>query len=457
MPAEPFEMEELSDEALLPPVRRDFVKALPGRAQRAVKIVAGFFAGQGSVQAVGALAGLYLVRRLSVEAYAQFGLATAFQNVFTTIMDFGFASTIIPLVGERRNDRALVGRYVRSAKHLRDLSFYFLAPFAVVCFLIVTRRHHWPWAVQWGLLASVLLTLYAGGSVSYFSAPLFLQGRLRQYYVPQIAFGACRLFAYAVLSLLGRLNAWIAAGLSALNIAANGASFRQSSRRLLAWPKDDDPESDKEVVQYILPAVPAILFAAFQSQISLLLISVFGKTNAIAQVAALGRITQFFLVLATFNTVIVEPRVARVRRDRLVAVYIGFTALALVACAPVVFLAFRWPQVFLWLLGPKYSGLADVLGWLIAASCLNYVASLLWIMNRARKWVFWSGTMLEIVLLLGLQIGFVLLVGMRTTRDAVWLTFLSSFCYLIAHGYVTAYGFARGPRSLSREQTAVQA
>jgi len=53
--------------------------------------------------------------RLSVEAYAQFGLATGFQTVFSVLMDLGFASTIVPLVGDRRHDRALLGKYVRSA------------------------------------------------------------------------------------------------------------------------------------------------------------------------------------------------------------------------------------------------------------------------------------------------------------------------------------------------------
>lgn len=457
MPAEPFEMEELSDEALLPALQPSVVDPLLRRATRAARVAAGFFAGQGAVQAVGALAGIYLVRRLSVEAYAQFGLATAFQNVFTALMDFGFASTIIPLVGDRRDDRVLVGKYVRAAKHLRDIAFYVLAPVAAVCFLTVVHRHHWSWMVQLGLLASVLLTLYASGSVSYFSAPLFLHGRLKSYYVPQVVFGTCRLMAYSVLSLLGKLNAWVAAALSALNIAANGVLFRRNSEVYLDWPKENDRAINAEVVRYILPAVPAILFAAFQSQISLLLISAFGKTNAIAQVTALGRLTQFFLILTTFNTVVVEPYVARVERHRLAGTYAGLIALACVACAPIVVAAFRWPIVFLWILGPKYSNLAGVLGWLITSACLNYVASLIWIMNRARKWVFWSGTVLEIALLLIVQVAFVVHVGMQTARNAVVLALCSSFCYLIAHGYGAIYGFARGPRLGPTTPTAIGA
>jgi hypothetical protein len=70
----------------------------------------------------------------------------------------------------------------------------------------------------------------------------------------------------------------------------------------------------------------------------------------------------------------------------------------------------------------------------------------MWIMNRARKWVFWSGTILETVLLVVVQAVYIVLVGVHTTQQAVFLTFASSFCYAIAHGYVGIYGFAKGGR-----------
>src|ERR1700761_6659989 len=166
------------------------------RQQRIVQIVMNFLLGQGALQALNLVAGFYLVHRLSIEAYAQYGLAVAFQGVFSILMDLGFASTIVPLVGDRREDRALVGRYVRAAKHLRDRSFWMLAPIAAIAFLAIMHKHHWSWIVEVLLLGSVLLSLYSGGTLSYFSAPLFLFSRLREYYVPQVVSGAGRLLIY---------------------------------------------------------------------------------------------------------------------------------------------------------------------------------------------------------------------------------------------------------------------
>ncbi|GAC1356067.1 MAG: hypothetical protein NVSMB3_01970 [Acidobacteriaceae bacterium] len=418
------------------------------RGRRVLQILLNFFLGQGAVQAVSLLAGLFLVRRLSVEAYAQFGLATGFQSVVAVLMDFGFASTIIPLVGERRDDRALIGRYVRSAKHLRDRAFLLLAPVAIVVFLAIMHQHHWGRKVQVLLIASVLLALYSGGKVSYYSAPLFMYGRLRDYYVPQVVSGTGRLVAYLCLGFTGGLNAWTAAGLSAVNVTVNGGLLERKSRPFLEWPKAESPATDREVLRYVLPAAPAVLFAAFQSQISLFLISIFGGTIDMAQVAALNRIGQLFSVLMMFNVIVVEPYMARLNRRRLLRTFVGLLLLAALACAPVVLLAFAYPQAFLWLLGSKYAGLRGDIGWLVLASCLNYLAGLMWIMNRARKWLFWSGTAVEIVLLLATQTAFVAYVGVRTVREAVLFTFASSLCYLIAHGYVSVYGFVRGPRAV---------
>lgn len=418
------------------------------RGRRAIGIVSVFFLGQGALQGLQILIGLFLVRKLSVEAYAQFGLAYGFQIAMGSLMDFGFTSTIIPLVGEHRDNRQLVGRYVRAAKYLRDRTFGILAPFTAIAFLVIMHRHHWSWGVQVILVLSVLLTLYSSGRVSYFSAPLFLFGRLREFYIPQTMTALGRLIEYVVCDLAGVLNAWTAAALFALTVTMNGIFLKKKASQHMEWPKVDDPSTNREVLRYILPATPAIILSAFQAQISLFLISIFGQTTNIAEVAALGKIGQLFAVLMTFNVVVVEPYIARLSRARLLSTYLGFIAVTAILSIPAVLFAFAAPAPFLWLLGGNYKGLGSSVGWVVLAACINHLAGLMWIMNRSRKWLFWSGTILEVVLLLTVQILFIAFVGVHTTQQAVLFTFASSFCYFVAHGYVGIYGFLKGPRAI---------
>jgi O-antigen/teichoic acid export membrane protein len=418
------------------------------RGRKAAQIVAKFLFGQGAAQTATILANLLLVHTLSTEAYAQFSLATAFQTVFTVLMDLGFASTIVPMVGQNREDAALLGRYVRSARHLRTILFWILSPIAAVGFLVIANRHHWTPGIQILLLASILVSLYYAGKVSYLSAPLFIFGRLKEYYLPQVITGTGRLLSYIVLSLAKGLNAWTAAGLGAMNIVLNGFLIQKTSKKYFEWPKHESPETDRELIQYILPATPAIIFSAFQSQISLFLISIFGGTSYIAEVAALSRIGQMFLIAITFYTIVVEPYTARQSFDRLKRVFLEFILIATAAFIPLILLSFFWPKPFLWILGAKYQGVEGVMGPYILSACINSIAALVWIMNRARKWVFWSGSVLEIALLMAVQITFLIGIGVRTTHQAVLFNLVSSLCYLVAHAYVTVLGFTK----TSREQ-----
>lgn len=417
------------------------------RSRRAASLVSSFLIGQGMSQIMTLLAGLFLVRHLNVESYAQFGLTSGFQQMFLTLMDLGLAGTIVPLVGTQKGDRALVGRYVRSAKHLRDLSFLLIAPIAIFTFFGVMHHQHWAFQQQTILLCSVLLVLYFAGKSSYFAAPLFIHGKLKPYYTCQVAGSAFRLGSYIVLAYFHQLNAVIAVLVMALTVFLSAGWYEREAKPLMDWPPRDDVQTDREVIRYLLPAAPAMAFSAFQAQITLLLISLFGgQTIYIAQVAALGRIGQVFAVLVIFNVIVVEPYIARLNARRLLLNFLLIAGLACVALTPVVFAAFLWPKAFLLLIGPKYSSLRNLLGWVVLAATINFMATLIWMMNRARKWLFWSGTILEIGLLITTQIAFVAIIGVRNTRDAVFLTLAANCCMLIAHVYVAIVGFLRSYR-----------
>jgi O-antigen/teichoic acid export membrane protein len=410
-------------------------------------VTAGFLFGQGTLQGVNILVGLFLVRALSIEHYAQFGLAFGFQATASMLMDLGYASTIIPLVGERVNNRALVGSYLRAAKHLRDRAFWVLGPFAALTFLAIMHKHHWSWVTQAVLVLSVLLTLFSSGPVSYYSAPLFLYHRLREFYIPQSVSGLARLLTCLGLAVVGGLNGCAAAALSSINVLVNAILLRRSARLYVEWPKSNEPNVNREVVKYILPAIPTFVFAAFQSQIALFLINAFGQTVNLAEVAALSRLAQLFVVLSSFNMIVVEPRVARLSREKLLRTYLLLLLVPCGLCLSVVPFAFALPAPFLWLIGPKYGHLSPIVGWVVLTACFNYGANLIWIMNRSRKWIFWRGTILEIGVMLTVDVCFIAFIGVRTTRQAVLFTLASSVSALCTHSYIGAYGFLKGNRS----------
>jgi O-antigen/teichoic acid export membrane protein len=418
------------------------------RGHRISKLLTTFFLGQGVLQGINILAGLYLVRSMSTEAYAQFGLAAGFQQTVGLLMDLGFTSTIIPLVGDQGDNKMLVGKYVRAAKHLRDRTFWILSPIAMIAFFAIMRRQRWSWVSEVLLMGSVLLSVYSGGKVSYYSAPLFLYGRLKDFYVPQTLSATGRLVAFWIFRSVGALNGWVAAILTAINSTINGEILQKVAHKHLEWPEQDDPKIDREVIRYVLPAIPALVFAAFQLQSSVFLIGIFGQSTSIAQISALGRLSQIFSIFTIFNTVVVEPAMAKLPEAKVLSRYFILILLAVLFCSPIVLLAFTKPGLVLWLLGSKYEGLRDVVGWAMLTGSVNYLAMLIWIVNRSRKWVFWSGTIFEIVLILSAQVLFIVVHGVRTTEDAVFFSLLSAFGPLLTQICVMTYGLSGGqPRS----------
>jgi O-antigen/teichoic acid export membrane protein len=411
-----------------------------------LRVLTDFTVGQGIVQGIGIFIGIFLVRTLNVSEYAKFGLAFGFQTTATVLMDLGYASTIIPLVGERISDRVLIGRYVRAAKAHRDRTYWAISPFVAIAFLFITYRQHWSWVQQLALLATILFSLYFSGPLSYFAAPLVLQRRLRALYLPRTISSLTRLLVYTIAKGFGFLNALTAAGASALNIALDGSWIKRNSKQSIEWPEKDDPIVEREVQNYIFPALPAILLGAFHGQITVFLMGVFGTTTSIAEVAALSRLGQLFNVLMTFNFVLVEPFMARLPKARIRNAYILLICLALVAGALLTLISFVFPELFLWPLGRQYKHLRGLIGWVIMTACISFVAGLIWVMNRSRKWVFWRGAIAEVGLLIAVQATYLIVVGVRTTREAVFFNLASSFCYLVAHLYVGIYGFRKGPR-----------
>jgi hypothetical protein len=139
---------------------------------------------------------------------------------------------------------------------------------------------------------------------------------------------------------------------------------------------------------------------------------------------------------------VLEPFVARVSAERIATVYARVLGIAVLLAALVTSLAFAFPGVPLWLLGAKYQDLNGVIGWVVLASCMSTVANVVWVMNRARRWMFWRGSLLEITCLFAFQATYVAIFGVRTTTTAALFMLAGGAAHLVTHVYVMIYGLS---------------
>jgi O-antigen/teichoic acid export membrane protein len=419
-----------------------------GRLKRShwVKLGSTFLAGQGSIQFLNLLSGFFLLRWLSVEAYAQYSIAFGFQSTLGILVDLGLSGSIIALVGERINDKQVIASYISAAKFFRNGLLILLLPVGVIVFPLITAKHGWSLSIQMLLLGSIISSLFFQGWISFYSPPLLMQKQLRSFYQPQIFSAVLRLFFCFLLFSVSALTSWTTAWVSSLVLAINGSSYKRSSERWISSKSVDDRKARKEMLSYLSPLIPGLIFAAFQGQISLFLITYFGQTQSIAEVAALGRVSQLFLLLSSFNAIIIAPHIAKTPVENLLKNYLTVLIASCLVAVALVSIAVYFPDPLLWLIGEKYSHLRNELSWSILAASLNYVGGVMWAMHSARKWVYWWGTWFYIIILLFTQIIFFLTVDLDSVINVIYFTLASTLSVMLVHIVNAFYGFWKGPR-----------
>jgi len=233
---------------------------------------------------------------------------------------------------------------------------------------------------------------------------------------------------------------------NALGLLLIGWLNARESRPFITLPMHPDPAVTREMVHYVLPTLPSLIFFALQGQISLFLISFFGQTRSIAEVGALGRLGQIFLLLSGFNSAVIDPFMARLPKERVLRSFLVILAAASVISVVICLAGFFDPGVFLLLLGARYASLQRETGWLVLGSCISYLVGVVWTMTAARRWIFWTTTWITIALILTAQIVFLCLCRVDSTLHVIWFGVATSVAYLIAVLFNSTYGFIRGPR-----------
>lgn len=406
--------------------------------------------GQVATQLLNAVSGFLIVRWLTVEAFAQYSLAFAFQTTLSILIDLGFSGAIVALVGERADEPGVVASYLDAARRLRRSAYRLVLPPAGILFLVAGRHQAWPWSTQVALFATVAAVLVFQGWVSCYSAPLLIRRRLGFFYGVQVAAACARLLLLLPLRFTGHLTALSAASVNAVVVGLVGLITIRAAARQLGTSTEVDSDARRTMMRYVAPQAPMIVFAAFQSNLSLLIVTVLAQARTIAEIGALGRVAQLYSPLAALNGSLWGPSLAAQPEGKARTRYLQLAGGGFVAAAVITGLVCVWPDGLLWLLGKKYDGLrAEVISISVAAG-LSYLASMLYVFNAARRWVRWWTGALEMggalsVLVLGAR-----MLDLSLTADVIRLAIAQNVAVLAAHAVTAAANLRRAdtPRSI---------
>lgn len=399
--------------------------------------------------------GFLCVRLLPIDEYAKYAVVFAFLGSFSLLTDIGFSNALLPLIGERIDDQRLIADYIASLRQLAHWLYLLMAPAAAVVFPLIVRKQHWGASVLAAMVAILLVAAWCSRISGAYGAVLIVRRDRKSWYRAQMISSIGGVILLGLAWGTHVLNSFCAIGINLAGMAFIASTYYLRARKLLGVPGVPSREKRRAIVHFTAPNLPNAIFYALQGQISLFLITYFGRSTAVASVGALSRLGQVFVLFSQMTPILIEPYLAKLPRNRLKRNYLGLLAVEVGLCGTITGLARLFPGLFLWILGHKYSSLHYEVFLMMAVSSISFLYGILWVMHNACRFVYWWNSASVIILTLVVQIAFIWKADVSTIRGVLTMN-LCTVCGHLAIMLITGiYGFTFGPRRILEPSTIV--
>lgn len=350
-------------------------------------IVVQFGAVQAAVQALGALAGLVIVRSLSKPDYALFAIVNSMQTTCNLLADCGIGIGMRAIGGRVWHDRRRFGELINVALGLRKA-------FAAISFALALPIAGWMlWrcgATGWqviGFSCAIVAAVIPLLGASVWGISPQLHGEYRRMQRLDLGNGALRALLIGALA-LSKITALLAVLVGVLGNWLQAFFFRRWAHEHVEADAQANDGDRRELIGFSLQWLPNIIFFCFQGQLTLLILSCFGSSTDIADLTALGRLAMLFTVFSTTFNSVLAPRFARCQDGaKLKKLYLALVGASALSLLPLFCLIQTWPEPFLWLLGEKYQRLAAESAWVVGAGCVAQLGYVMWSLNSSKGWI----------------------------------------------------------------------
>lgn len=397
------------------------------------RILVRFISGQTLVQMVNVVIGIALLWLLPVNEYAFYVLSMLFLTVASMITNMGISRAITTLGSRHQDDRLYLGLLYSTGLLLSKRFFIAVAVGTLLISLNVFHGREWSVISVTLAMSLVIPASWLQNRIVLQQALLNIQHDDRGLFTASFAgsifrlmlTGLCLIWPVGALALLGNLG-----GVMVTSIMLARRTIKYAHTDVLA-----SKEIRETIIRFIVPLSPMIIYFAFQSQISTLILGFYGYTESIAQVGALGRLGQIIALLMMLNPFFIQPYFARIKdRDQFVFRLILVMILLVVLFILLMLSATMFPSVWLIILGNNYSGLMQELPVAVSAALLTLIGGTLYTIALSREETrsqYWG-----VIFGFASQVGFIAIYGISTTLDALYLNMLPAASYALIQALI---------------------
>jgi O-antigen/teichoic acid export membrane protein len=428
------------DEASAPLVRRALQRA---------RVVGSFAAVQATVQIIGFLSGILLVRSLEQREYAYFTIANTMQGTINVLADIGISIGLVSIGGRVWRDRHRFGQLINTALGLRrklgTVAVLIVTP--LLYFMLVKNGASPVYAGI--LIAVVLFGLFIQLTLGVLSVVPRLHSDIGRIQTIDLTGAIARLFVLLALLFIF-LNAGVAVAVGSAAMLLQYWMLRKYVARVVDLNAPENEEDRAAMRGFIRNQAPNAVFFCLQGQITVFLISFFGNhARSVAEVGALGRLAMIFAVLSNLLTNVFAPAFARCQSPRRLRwQYAGIVGAVAAFSLVVLGAAALFPKAFLFVLGSKYTHLEHELVLMVAGAVASALTGTFWALNSSKAWI--GGSWLYIPLTLATQIGLIPFTDFTTVRGVLVFNLISAVPNLLLNFVLSFRGF----RAVQRAATA---
>ncbi|WP_241141292.1 polysaccharide biosynthesis protein [Cognataquiflexum rubidum] len=299
------------------------------------------------------------------------------------------------------------------------------------------RHHEASWLMTILIVLSLIPAFFSALSGTILQIPLTLRQDIKPLQKNQVGVNLARL---AMLLLTIFIFPWAFIAILAAGIPQIKANIhlRKLSLQYADWTHSPDPVARKEIMTFVKRLMPDALYYCLSGQITIWLISIFGSTEALAQIGALTRLTAALSIFSIVFHTLMVPRFARLENNKpeilkkFIFIQIGLIVISL----GIVFLVKEFAPNVLWILGNDFSNLTIEVVFITLGSCISLISGLTHHLLASRGIIV--PPVIFIFTMVMIQVGFAFILKLDTIVGVLHYAIITASAnYLIRIGYLT--------------------
>lgn len=340
-----------------------------------------------TIQGIGLICGILVVRLLSPNQYALYTLSNTMLGTMILLSDGGISTGVISQAGKVWQDKRKLGIVMATGLALRRKFALWSLLVAVPLLFYFLLHHGAGWLMSILLVLAIIPAFFTSFSGTLLEIVPRLMQNIAQLQKIEVTVSVMRLILLSACMVFfpWAFVAILSAGLPQL--WANKRLHVISADRAHIY-EEPDPEVRDHIIKIVKRVFPGAVYYCLSGQITLWMISIFGTTTAIAKVGALGRIAMVLTLLTSvFNTLII-PRFARLPDDRILLLkrFFGILIVLLTLGVFAISIIYLFSSKLLWILGPNYSNLKTEFMLNVIGSYISLIAGLMFSLILSRGW-----------------------------------------------------------------------